>query len=133
MIQTRPSLRRFKDGLCLSDGLQLVAQCSVVTPLQAALFALPFTRLDQVFQAARAFCRRLAALGAPFIPLHAQLILALARDRHAGELVLYSGSHRFLSLARNHWKCITALHVLALTNNLVARSATTVTVFCNKN
>lgn len=74
-------------------ALEFVAERSVVTPLQTAFFALSFTGLDQVLQAARAFGGRLAAFRAAFIPLHAQLILALPRDLQVRELVLDSWSH----------------------------------------
>ena len=69
----------FRTGALLLP-LQLVAQRPVVTPLQTALFALSFTRLDKVLQAARAFGGWLPAFRAALVPLHAQLILALPRD-----------------------------------------------------
>jgi hypothetical protein len=77
-------------------ALQLVAQRSVITPLQASLFALTFTGFDQVLQTARPFGGRLATLGAAFVPLHAQLVLALPGNRQLRELVLNARSHCFV-------------------------------------
>jgi hypothetical protein len=77
----------------LGNALQLVAQRPVVAAFEPALFPLAFPRLDKVLETPRALNCRLAAFGAPFVSLHAQLILALPRDRQMRELVFYASSH----------------------------------------
>jgi hypothetical protein len=49
----------------------------VVTALQASFLALPLARFDQVLEAARTLYRGLAALSAPPVALHSQLIFPL--------------------------------------------------------
>ena len=64
--------------LAAGNGLlQLIAEGPVIAALQAAFAALALSGFDQVFQAARALDGLLATLGAPAVPLHAQLIFAL--------------------------------------------------------
>ena len=76
-------------GTCL----QQVAEGAIVTPFEAALLALTLARFNQMLEAPRALHGWLATFGAPAIPLHAQLIFALPRNRQVRELVLYASSH----------------------------------------
>ena len=92
-----PNRRRFtlqyqpSDGLRLTSArcpgfcrwrfihrLKLVAQGSVVTPLQTAFFALTFPGFDQVLEAPGALDRLFAAFRASLVSLHAELIFPLA-------------------------------------------------------
>ncbi len=77
----------------LLGGLKPVTQRVVVTPFKPAFLALALTRPDQVLEAPRPLGSRFATLGAPLIPLHPELVLALPGDRQVRELVLYRSSH----------------------------------------
>jgi hypothetical protein len=84
----------------LRRGLQLVAERIVITALQAAFLALPFTRLYQVFNAPRTLDSGLAAFAATMIALHTQLVLALSRYLQVCELINNRFSHGILGLGR---------------------------------
>jgi hypothetical protein len=76
-------------------GFEAITQRAVVAALEASFLALPLPGLDQVLQTARALDSRFTALGAAPIPLHAQLIFPLPRDRQICEFVFDSLSHYF--------------------------------------
>ena len=77
-VMKTPAWSGWSQSKCLAriphdsaNRLKLVTERAVITALQTTFLALPFARLNQVLQAARALQRRLAALGAALIPLHA--------------------------------------------------------------
>ena len=73
--------------------LQSVAERIVVTPPEPALLALAFPRLDQVLETPRPLHGGFAALRAPLVPQHPQLILPLPRDSQMREFVFNPLSH----------------------------------------
>lgn len=82
------------------QALQPVTQGVAITAFEAAFGPLPFPRFDEVLEAAGAFGGGLAAFGAALVALHAQLILALARDFQVRKLVVDPSSHIVLSSVR---------------------------------
>lgn len=65
------------DGVafCRFFGLQLVAQRSIIAPLEAAFCALPFACFNQMFQTTRTDARRLSTFRAALVTLHSQFVL----------------------------------------------------------
>jgi chromate transport protein ChrA len=81
------------DPLPFFNGLKLIAESAVIAALQTAFLALAFASFYQVFQTTRALNRLLTALRATLVPLHAQLVFSLARNRQKRELVFDAFSH----------------------------------------
>lgn len=79
--------------LPLFNLLQFVTERAVVTAFEAAFLSLAFAGFYQMFQTTRALNRRFAALRAPLVPLHAQLIFSLPRNGQKRELVFDAFSH----------------------------------------
>jgi hypothetical protein len=77
---------------------QLIAERSVVAALEAAFLALAFAGLYQMTQTPGTLSCGLPAFGATVIPLHAQLVLSLPRNRQVCELIFYPFSHLYLFL-----------------------------------
>jgi len=75
------------------NGLQFVAQRTVIAAFETAFLALTFAGFHQVFQTTRPLNRLLTAFRASFVPLHAQLIFSLARNSQRCELVFNAFSH----------------------------------------
>jgi hypothetical protein len=75
------------------NGLQFVAESAVVAAFESAFLPLAFAGFHQVFQTTRSLNRWLTALRAPLVPLHAQLVLSLARNGQICELVFNAFSH----------------------------------------
>jgi hypothetical protein len=92
---------RPETSISRSQGLQLIAERAVVTALKAPFLALPLASFDQVFKAPGTLCCGLTAFGAPFVPLHPQLVFALAGDCQVCELVFDASSH-FLNVPANY-------------------------------
>src|SRR5271169_2213766 len=86
-------------GLALParDRLEPVAEGAAVAAFEAALFSLALPGLDQVLETPRALNRRLAAFGAPSVPLHPQLVFPLPRHAQLRKLIHDSFSHVCLS------------------------------------
>jgi hypothetical protein len=93
IVQPLPSPTKWHGVLPFLNRLQFVAKGAVVTAFESAFLALAFAGFDQVFQTSRSLNRLLAALRAPFVPLHAQLIFSLARNSQSRELVFNAFSH----------------------------------------
>jgi len=77
----------------LHDLLEFVADGIEITPLESELFALAFSRLDQVLQASGAHDGRFAAFRAAIVAQPAQLVSALRRYGEMSELVNNSSAH----------------------------------------
>jgi hypothetical protein len=82
-----------KQVLAFFNRLQFVAQRPVVTAFETAFLALAFAGFHQVFQTTRSLNCLLTTLRAPFVPLHTQLVLSLARNSQRCELVFNAFSH----------------------------------------
>lgn len=66
----------------------------MVPSFESPFGALTLPGMNQMLQAARPNRRRLSAFGATAIPLHAQLVLPLPRNRQVRELVSNTLSHK---------------------------------------